>query len=582
MHINAGIVRDKLRPYLSGTLYLYLVLLACYSILWIIFVRELGIQTSSLFGDIFHTLGDMLVILLPYWFFGRKMRLLPVVCCWLFAFLLLSNVWYFRFWGEVLSPISVSMVGNLNEELTDSVNMLWQPGDYVYLLFPVIATVCYFIFRPVNVHYSRRFKLWAVIVALVIFLSGRFYNSSTADTLINREYVSLDARASKLSKEVHKMKRGPVLYTLHSIRNFRYWLCFEKSLSHADIRRIDSFIHSRSAENDARFTQNRDKNLVIVVVESLNGSVIDRRVNDVRVTPNLDRMIAESGAIYSTDVVSQIRDGVSSDGQLMIQTGLLPLRKGSASILVGDRNEFPALPGYFPDYNHYAVFASGGHVWREGRTHTHYGYDVYTKNDFPGIDEMLGADGAMFHQGLKLVEADTTQRYLLTMMTASMHVPFEEEAASKISAWSDLPEDLRNYYTVCRYFDEQFGLFVNVLKERGWYDDTVIVVTSDHSQSATSNGEFETAFFAAFNTGVTYRVPGVVGQVNIFPTILRIMDRLPSEGYRGLGAGMLDSLNTVGSAVDGHGIPHGEATDEMFDAFDISDLIIRGNYFSKE
>lgn len=576
--INA--LRKNLRQYQSGTLYFYLLLLLCYSILWIIFVHELGIQTSSIAGDVIHTLGDMLVILLPYWFFGRKMRIVPLVCLWLFTFLLLSNVWYFRFWGEVLSPISISMAGNLNEELTDSVSMLWQPGDYIYLIFPVAATTGYFVFRPVGERYSRSFKIVAVVIAAVIFGLGRFFNASGSDTPINREYFNVDTRAFNISKEVLKMKRGAVLYSLHSLKNFHYWLRFEKMLSHDDTSRISNFINSYGAKVEDCFEQNHDKNLVIIVVESLNGSVVGRNVNGVDITPNLNRMISENGSIYSADVVSQIRDGVSSDGQMMIQTGLLPLRKGSASILVGNKHEFPALPGYFPDYRHYAVFASGGHVWREGRTHEHYGYEVYTKHDSEEAHKRLGADGGMFFKGIQLIEADTTQRFLLSMMTASMHVPFEEERASEVAVWSDLPEDLRKYFTVCRYFDEQLGLFVNVLKERGLYDDTVIVVTSDHSQSATSNGEFEPAFFGAFNTGVSYTPSGPVGQVSIFPTILTIMDRLPSTGYRGLAPSMLDST-AVGAAIDGHGVPFGDVTDYMFEAFDISDDIIRGNYFQE-
>ena len=298
MRIKADRMIDRMRPYFNGTFYFYLTLLACYSILWIIFVREIGIQTASWSGDLIHTLGDMMIIMLPYWFFGRKLRLLPLICLWLFSFLLLSNIWYFRFWSDVLSPISVSMVGNLNEELTDSVNMLWQPGDYIYLLFPFIASVSYFVFRPVNVRYSCKFRVLAVGLAVVVFLVGRFYDSSASDTIINREYANVDSRASGLSKEVHKMKRGPVLYTIHSIKNFRYWLKFEKTLSHAEVSRIDEFIRRRPLCVDSVFEQNKDKNLVIIVVESLNGTVIGRNVNGVAVTPNLDRMIAENGAIY--------------------------------------------------------------------------------------------------------------------------------------------------------------------------------------------------------------------------------------------------------------------------------------------
>lgn len=572
----------KARQYCNKTTYFYLTLLACFCVLWIMFVHTVGIQTKCIVLDFIHCLGDMLIILLPFWFVGKRWRIVPLVLLWLFAVLLISNVWYFRFWGDVLSPISISMVGNLNEEVTDSVSMLWHNSDVRFFIFPLIATISFFFFRPVNARYSKEVKVWMTVAAIVIFIFGRMFDGSSAATLTNSEFTSDTGKAPKLRKEVLHMKKGVLLYSLHSIENFRYWLCFNQKLSEKQIEKIDDFLSAVPRADDSAFSDNVDKNLVIVVVESLNGSVVDKEVNGVEVTPTLNRLIATPGTIYSCDVVSQIRDGVSSDGQMMVQTGLLPLHKGSASILVGHQNEFPALPGLFPGYSHYAVFASGGHVWREGRTHEHYGYDVYTKHDYEADSEKLGADGGMFYQGIRLIEADTTRRFLLTMMTASMHVPFVDKAASEIDRWSELPEDLRNYYTVCHYFDEQLGLFINVLKDRGLYDDTIIVVTSDHCQMATSDGAFEPAFFGAFNTGVTYHVPGYVGQVSIYPTILQIMHRThcSDDIYHGLAPGMLDAGKN--SSLDGHGHVFGDSVSErQFEAYEISDMIIRGDYFNK-
>lgn len=568
---NSGELRRR------ATLGYYLALLCGFSILWIMFVFKTGIRTSCLFFDIVHTLGDMLLVLLPFWFVGKRLRVVPLVLMWLFAILHISNVLYFRFWDDVLSPVSVSMVGNLNEELTDAVGMLWYLEDIRYIAVPLIVTVLYFFLRPVNTRFSHRFKGWMIVVAVIFFASARMLDKSCAPTRINSELKG--GHLNSLSKEVLQMKKGVILYSLHSIQNFKYWLWFDLKLSDKERAKITRFIESVPCSGMSdHFAGNGDRNLIIVIVESLNGSIINADVCGVEVTPVLNHLVAAPGSIYCTDVVSQIRDGVSSDGQLMIQTGLLPLRKGSASIIVGDTLTFPALPSYFPGYDCYAVFASGGHVWREGRTHARFGYDVITKKFNPELTERLGADGAMFATALKLIEADTTSRFLMTLLTASMHVPFVDAAAEPVDAWNSLPEDLRNYYTVCHYFDAQLGLFVNRLQELGLYDETVLIVTSDHSQMATSGGEYEPAFFGAFNTGMTLRIQSPVGQVNIYPTILEIMHRMPVKGYHGLGSSVIDS--TLCGAVDGHGHPHGVSDAYMFDAFGISDLLIRGDYFA--
>lgn len=581
-------IHGKLEPYLNNTMYFYVSLLLCFCVEWIIFVIMTGVQTSNVLFDLLHCLGDMMIVMLPFWFVGRRMRYVSVVLIWLFSILLLCNLWYFRFWGDALSPISISMIGNLNHEVTDSISMLFRFTDLQFLVCPLIATACIYLFRPINVRYSWRFRLIAVLVAMLVFLFGRLFDASSADTWAG-DYLEKDTgRAPQLRHEVIHMKKGIILYTIHSIDNFDYWLNFKHELSGKQKDSIARFMEEVPIADDSAFDANADKNLVVVIVESMNSSIINDTVNGVTITPNLNRMLTEPGAIYSTNVVTQIREGGSGDGQMMIETGLLPLRKGSASILVGQSNKFPSLPVKFPDYKHWAVFASGANVWREGDTHTNYGYEVINRYDYPEEYEQLGADGGMFNQSLKLisefVDADSigdSGRFLMTLLTASMHVPFVDKAAEEVEEWSDLPEELRKYYTVCHYFDEQFGLFIEKMKEMGLYDNTVFVVASDHCQTITTDEMFEPAFFGAFNTGVTYQVPGYMGQVNAYPTILHIMHRMPesTDIYHGLAPSVLDPNYT--SAVDGRGRPMCQEFDtHQIEAFQISDHIMRGDYFA--
>lgn len=571
--------KNKICPALTPSVRFYLVLVVSLCVSWIMFVHETDIQASNLLFDFFHCLGDVLVIMLPFWFVSRKWRIVPLVLLWVLSLFLIGDIIYFRFCHDVLSPISISKTCNVHEELTDSIfGMLLHVGDLKYLIFPAIATFAFCRLRPINQRFSRKVKIWMSVVAVALFGFGRLFDSSSAPTDTNRELVN--GRVTVLSKEVLQLKRGMLGYAVHSVDVLKYWLMFHQDLSEAERAEITKFIDdvpfNRSAYD---FTQNKYKNLIIVLVESFNGSCVNREVNGVEITPSLNRLITEPGTIYSTDVVSQIRDGISSDGQLLIETGMLPSINGSASILAGNSNTFPSLPGYFPGYDCRAVFASGAQLWHEGRTHGHYGYDVICRKDYKPRVELLGADGAMFEAGAKIIESDTTQRLLLTMLTASMHVPFVDDHAPEVPEWSDLPEDLRNYYTVTHYFDRELGVFVNFLKESGVLERSVLIVTSDHCQMATSGGEYEPAFFGAFNTGVTLRLEQPVGQVNLYPAILEIMDRLPESGYRGMGRSALDP--ELKGAVGGYGMPHGEVDADMYRAFEVSDRMIRGDYFAK-
>lgn len=63
----------------------------------------------------------------------------------------------------------------------------------------------------------------------------------------------------------------------------------------------------------------------------------------------------------------------------------------------------------------------------------------------------------------------------------------------RLSGWSEerLDEIRRIYLAMCAKIDDQFGRLVNALKEEGIYDDTVILVFSDHGDYTTDYGLVE-------------------------------------------------------------------------------------------
>lgn len=135
---------------------------------------------------------------------------------------------------------------------------------------------------------------------------------------------------------------------------------------------------------------------------------------------------------------------------------------------------------------------------------------------------------------------------------------------------------------MANYFDTQLGLFLDHLKRSGVYDESVIVIASDHNMRLSGDEESGKSpiVFIALNAGITKMIDYPVGQIDVFPTILDLMG-VEDCSWRGLGISMFNSENR--SAVDVNGVLHGKSTPEIDqrkkDAWDISDMIIRSNYF---
>ena len=77
-------------------------------------------------------------------------------------------------------------------------------------------------------------------------------------------------------------------------------------------------------------------------MESLNAVVVNMHVNGRPLTPVLNRLLEAEGTISCLNVISQVKDGGSSDGQMIYNTGLLPIKNGSAAMLFGS-NDYPSL-----------------------------------------------------------------------------------------------------------------------------------------------------------------------------------------------------------------------------------------------
>ena len=143
---------------------------------------------------------------------------------------------------------------------------------------------------------------------------------------------------------------------------------------------------------------------------------------------------------------------------------------------------------------------------------------------------------------------------------------------------------VRNYLEKTHYFDQQLGIFLENLKKTGLYDNSLIIIASDHSEpvdddskgrpSLSKNGN--ECVFIVLNSGHGKLINGPVGQIDIYPTLLDVMG-LNDYPWKGLGHSLM-RYNVTSVA---------ESTDETFgtspllkqqqEAWTISNILIRGN-----
>ena len=306
------------------------------------------------------------------------------------------------------------------------------------------------------------------------------------------------------------------------------------------------------------------------------------------IMPNLNRMLKEKGTVSALKVLPQVKDGRSSDGQFICNTGLLPLKMGSVAVSYSG-NEFPSIAKALKrhSYGTYNMMCDDAKCWSQGKLSDALGYDKLYDCYTYGSGELL-ADSVMLGNALKELK-QYRHPFLMQLVTISTHLP--GYAPQNPTRLSDYDGNQSIIYTLEDFhlLDKALGNFIKGLKDSGIYDNSVVIIVSDHDEVGLN--EFEKreeripsdryCTFIALNTTQTLSYDKVIGQVDIYPTILDIMG-CNDYYWKGLGHSIFRNPQPD-CATHCVGMEAGNTQSPLLDyyrrAWDISTLIIRGNYF---
>lgn len=561
----------------------------CLCLEWWLIKWNLKIEYPNAFGTLLKAAGDIALILLPYWMLAPKWRWTALLPVWGFSLWGVCNIAYCRFWDDLIPAAAVTMGGNVDGNLMEYGISLLHWSDILFLIIPLIAWAFYYFTKPSkSASFSYRKKILLISISIIAGLTGQFsyfksiynwrysyYGLSIKDA-IHEHYFGVNN-----SQKIFYSSRGPVNYCARFIADIFEVLSSSVELTAEQREEIGRFLENYERRRDKNGT-NADSdslNVVYIIVESLNSDMLNKDIGGMEIMPFLDSLATAEGTVLFDNVVSQTKASSSSDGHLLLMTGLLPPEKISYSITYGSKNRFPSIADVLPHHHKYLLLADDGVCWNEGNTLRNFGLGepLVVKDRKQYSIKEYARDGAMFKQATEMLDT-IRQPFFMTLMTISMHIPFKEEAwpvADAIENAEGLSRMEKDYANMCHNLDNCLKEFVGALPE-----NTLLFIASDHSQSlATEEGEQTTGIFMAVNSGRTEKISRTVGQVNIFPATLDILGR--NTGYGGLAQSAFDP--SVDGTIDSYGNVYGNPSPAVLDtlrrAYEISDLIIRSDYF---
>lgn len=230
-----------------------------------------------------------------------------------------------------------------------------------------------------------------------------------------------------------------------------------------------------------------NRHLFVIQVESLQNFVVGKSVDGQEITPNINKLLAESA--YFSNVFQQIGAGTTSDAEWITNTGLYP--QGMIPTVNSLNGEaVPSLPRTLKEsgYGSATYHADEVTFWNRDVLYPVLGYDeVYSSEEIPNVKPIgFGpADEVVFDFAAKQLPKQLKKydRFYTNIVTVTSHTPFVLPEDMQELELPEKYEDMYvgNYLQAVHYADEQIGVFIEELKEQGLYDESLIAIFGDHS-----------------------------------------------------------------------------------------------------
>ncbi|MCS7464062.1 sulfatase-like hydrolase/transferase [Paenibacillus doosanensis] len=237
-------------------------------------------------------------------------------------------------------------------------------------------------------------------------------------------------------------------------------------------------------DKNADYGVAKGKNVIVMQVEALQQFVIGLKVNGQEVTPNLNKLIKDS--MYYENYFDQTNQGRTSDGEFTSLTSLYPLNEGSVYFSYPQQN-YDSLPYALKDngYTTFSAHAYDGQFWNRKTMHQHLGIDtsMFGSDFAPGENIGWGlSDKDFLSQSVQKI-ATLQQPFFSFLITLSNHHPYDALPAQYKVFDEKEGSMLDRYLNTAHYTDMAIGAFIDELKSKGLYDNTVLAIYGDHDSA---------------------------------------------------------------------------------------------------
>ena len=423
----------------------------------------------------------ILLIGIGLFFKGRKSYWIMVIIDFLLSLWLFSNILYYREFSDFLSTSIIKTSGSTSDNLGKSIAGITKGTDFLVFL-DVVIIVLLIAFKVFKIDVRRlKLKVSLLIEGLAVVLIG------TNLTMAQKDRSGLLTRTFD-NNYIVKYLGLSAFAVYDGVKTAQNNAIMAKA-NHSDLKTVQSYIKKNYiAPNPEYYGVAKNKNVLVIHLESFQQFLIDYKWHGKEVTPNLNKLYHANDTISFDNFFNQVGQGKTSDAEMMLENSIFGLQSGSAMSSYGTSNTFesaPAILGQKAGYTSAVMHGGAGSFWNRDNAYKSFGYDYFMPLSYYQNKKgyYLGygiKDKLFFDQSIKYME-HLPQPFYLKMITVTNHYPYDLDKKNQSIDKTDTGDKtVDGYVQTAHYLDQAIGELMSYLKKSGLEKNTLIMLYGDH------------------------------------------------------------------------------------------------------
>ncbi|MFG1525534.1 LTA synthase family protein [Halobacteriovorax sp. RZ-3] len=469
---------------------------------------------------------------------------------------------------------------------SEAINKLVKPA-FLRVLLSIFLICLYYIAGKYHFRVKTSFDL-------VVFISNfrETFNAASGDVILNTMklkdfyetlalvplllFAQFKFKVFNLKNQIRPLK-GLGLLTSYLALIFALPYPFGE-ISYSVKSVVESFRpleakHTYKVEREisSHFQEVRKPNIILVSMESFNGLYINKKTKSGKeITPVFNSLLKEGLSIddFYGNSVQTVK------GQFATYCSQVPLIRGKASYQL-DNTLIKCLPKVFSEIGYQSYFHKCFQDLSFDDTHNFMvdiGFDHVLKTDMSQMTEYVKTHNVwgwgvqddisykQFVKNIKNITSKSNKPIFATIHTVSHHMKFGNVPKEQRELFPEQRSKEEAFLNSLNVSDKYLGTLIKELKANGLYDNSLIIITADHSYPNGEHGFYDaqTSYFQEF-----FKIPFLAiwkgeiapqvikektfSQVDILPTVLDLMGI--SEKIETAGVSMLNEQGSTALLV---------------------------------